>query len=158
MFRKVIINNQRSSRGPWRLAAAADESGLWASQQFTGLWPTADYGVRVLAAVLNGPLANAFVTEHSTDHDFTNVMLAKLPLPRNLDTVQISKVVREYEDALENKRQSLLAEDDGGEELNRLLLWIDALVLKGYDLPPRLEHQLLSLSVVRDFETTGGLT
>ncbi|KIQ70200.1 Methyltransferase domain protein [Wenxinia marina DSM 24838] len=141
---KVLINNQRSSRGPWRLVAAPDEGGLWASQQFSGIWPTASYDIYVLAAILNGPLANAFVTEHSTDHDFTNAMLAKLPLPRSLDTAQIRNAVIEYIAALENKHQSLLVLDESDEELIRLLLWIDALVLKGYDLPPRLEHQLLA--------------
>lgn len=141
---KVLINNQRSSRGPWRLAAAADDSGLWASPQFTGIWPTADYDIDVLAAILNGPLANAFVTEHSTDHDFTNVMLASLPLPHALDTAALGEAVREYQAALQEKLQTLLAVDDGDARLNRLLVWIDALVLNGYDLPPRLERQLFT--------------
>ncbi len=141
---KVVINNQRLSRGPWRLAAAADDSGLWASQQFTGLRPIAEYDANVLAAILNGPLANAFVTEHSTDHDFTNVMLASMPLPRKLDTAALEEAVREYESALEEKLQTLLPADRGDDRLNRLLVWIDALVLDGYDLPPRLERQLFS--------------
>lgn len=141
---KVLINNQRSSRGPWRLAAAADDSGLWASQQFTGIWPTADYDIYVLAAILNGPLANAFVTEHSTDHDFTNVMLASLPLPCALDTAALGEAVREYQAVLDEKQRTLLPFDDGDARLNRLLVWIDALVLDGYDLPPRLERQLFA--------------
>jgi hypothetical protein len=141
---KVLINNQRSSRGPWRLVAAADESGLWASQQFTALWPTAHYGANVLAAIMNGPLANAFVTEHSTDHDFTNVMLASMPLPRRLDTAALDEAVREYEAALNEALRKLLPANDDNDRLNRLLVWIDALVLDGYDLPPRLERQLFS--------------
>jgi hypothetical protein len=141
---KVLINNQRSSRGPWRLAAAADDSGLWASQQFTGILPTADYDMYALAAILNGPLANAFVTEHSTDHDFTNVMLASMPLPSKLDTAALREAVLEYQAALEQELQTLLPADVGDERLNRRLVWIDALVLDGYDLPPRLEKQLLA--------------
>jgi hypothetical protein len=141
---KVLINNQRSSRGPWRLSAAADDSGLWASQQFTGIWPTGDYDIRALAAILNGPLANAFVTEHSTDHDFTNVMLGSMPLPRKLDMVALGAAVREYEALLDEKRHAVLAGNDHDSRLDRLLVWIDALVLDGYDLPPRLERQLFS--------------
>lgn len=141
---KVLINNQRSSRGPWRLVAAADDSGLWASQQFTGIWPTGDYDIRALAAILNGPLANAFVTEHSTDHDFTNAMLAEMPLPRKLDMKALGAAVREYEALIEEKRNTVLAVDDHDRRLNRLLVWIDALVLDGYDLPPRLERQLFA--------------
>ncbi len=141
---KVLINNQRSSRGPWRLAAAADDSGLWASQQFTGVWPTGNYDTRTLAAILNGPLANAFVTEHSTDHDFTNVMLANIPLPRKIDIVALRAAVRDYESLLSEKHYAVLAVNDHDSRLDRLLVWIDALVLDGYDLPPRLERQLFS--------------
>lgn len=138
---KVLINNQRSSRGPWRLSAAADTTGLLASQQFTGIWPTGELGVDALAAILNGPLANAYVTEHSTDHDFTNVMLASMPLPRKLDTAALGEAVREYQAVLHEKLHTALPVDCDA-RLSRLLVWIDALVLDGYDLPPRLERQL----------------
>lgn len=138
---KVLINNQRSSRGPWRLAASADTSGLLASQQFTGIWPKGEFGVDALTAILNGPLANAYVTEHSTDHDFTNVMLANMPLPRKLDAAALSQALHEYRAVLDEKLQSALPADCDA-RLNRLLVWIDALVLDGYDLPPRLEHEL----------------
>ncbi|MCM8732543.1 DNA methyltransferase [Hephaestia sp. GCM10023244] len=146
---KVIINNQRSSRGPWRLAAAADASGLWVSQQFTGIWPTRELGIDALAAILNGPLANAYVTEHSTDHDFTNVMLASMPLPRKLDAAALGEAVREYQAVLHEKLQTVLPVDYDA-RLNRLLVWIDALVLDGYDLPPRLERQLFDYFAGRD--------
>lgn len=141
---KVLINNQRSSRGPWRLTAAADHTGLWASQQFTGIWPINGYDATVLAAILNGPLANAFVTEHSTDHDFTNVMLASMPLPAKLDTSALGEAVRAYQDLLSEKARAFLQPDDWDDRLNKLLVWIDAIVLAGYDLPPRLERQLLA--------------
>ncbi len=141
---KVLINNQRSSRGPWRMAAAADARGLWASQQFTGIWPTAEYDIHALTAVLNGPLANAFVTERSTEQHFTNAMLGSMPLPRRLDTAALGEAVREYEAVLNEKLHSLLSADDLNERLGSLLVWIDALVLDGYDLPPRLESQLFA--------------
>ena len=139
---KVLINNQRTSRGPWRLVAAADESGLLASQQFTGIWPTSHFNARELSAILNGPVSNAFVTEHSTDHDFTNKMLTTLPLPRKLDTHALNAAVTEYEAALHEKLHAVLSGFDYDAQLNQLLVRIDALVLQGYDLPPRLERQL----------------
>ena len=138
---KILINNQRLSRGPWRLAAAVERSGMLASQQFTGIWPVGGYPLDSLAAVLNGPVANAFVTEHSTDHDFTNDMLKRLPLPKQLDHHALGAAVSYY--------SGLLAGLDGlGSasslaELDRALVEIDALVLRGYDLPPRLERQVL---------------
>jgi hypothetical protein len=138
---KVLINNQRASRGPWRLAAAADKGGLWASQQFTGIWPTGEFGVDAFAAILNGPLANAYVTERSTEQHFTNTMIASMPLPRKLDKAALDQAVQEYGALLREKLHAVLPVDSD-ERLNRLLVWIDALVLDGYDLPPRLERQL----------------
>lgn len=138
---KVLINNQRSSRGPWRLAGAFDETGLAASQQFTALWPTGGFSGRALAAIINGPMANAYVTEHTTDHDFTNAMLATLPLPARLDHPGLDLAVKAYEQALVEEYRLLHATDEA--RLNRLLMEIDAIVLRGYDLPPRLERRVL---------------
>ncbi len=138
---KVLINNQRASRGPWRLVGAFDETGLAASQQFSALWPSGAYSGRALCAVVNGPLANAYVTERTTDHDFTNAMLATLPLPDRLDHQALEAAVMAYEGALSEEYTFLHVPDE--ERLNRLLLAIDAIVLQGYDLPPRLERQLL---------------
>lgn len=92
----------------------------------------------MLAAILNGPLANAFVTEHSTDHAFTNVMLASMPPPRKLDTVALQEVVLEYQSVLRENFMTLLQPDSSDARLTQLLVWVDALVLHAYDLPPRL--------------------
>lgn len=138
---KVLINNQRSSRGPWRLVAAADRTGLWASQQFTGLWPTGAYGVDALAAILNGPVANAFVTEYATEQHFTNAMLKHLPLPPRLDHDALDDAVLDYQRTLTEYGAGLRPADHDA-QLDQRLRWIDAVVLDGYDLPPRLERQL----------------
>jgi hypothetical protein len=114
---------------------------LAASQQFTAIWPTGEYPGEVLAAILNGPIANAYVTEHTTDHDFTNIMLGTLPLPKRLDTQAVVQAVREYQSALKRSQAIMQVSED--ERLNELLVKIDALVLEGYDLPPRLERRIL---------------
>jgi hypothetical protein len=59
---KVIVNAARVSRGPWRLAAFVDVQGYVCSQRFIGVWPN-DHSLpaECIAAVLNGPVANAFV-------------------------------------------------------------------------------------------------
>ncbi len=136
---KVLANNQRLSRGPWRLAAAYDATGLAASQQFFGIWPRGGrISGQMLEAVLNGPLASAYVTEHSTKQHFTNTTLRQLPMPQKVEEEAIELAVERYRDAL---RRSDGRVDD--ELLNWLLIDIDAQVLKSYDLPPRLERQLL---------------
>lgn len=139
---KILINNQRTSRGPWRLAAASDRTGMLASQQFTALWPTGSFSLLGLEAVLNGPLANAFVTEHSTDHDFTNEMLKCLPLPARLDEIALQDAIERYTTRLA-EADARIGMQSATPELNQLLVEIDAIVLSGYDLPPKLERQLL---------------
>jgi hypothetical protein len=136
---KVLTNNQRLSRGPWRIAAAFDTTGLAASQQFFGIWPKEGrISGRTLEAILNSPLANAYLTEHSTRLDFTNKMLKKLPMPQRIEREALERAAERYHEAL-------LKSDQGADNdlLNRLLIDVDAQVLKSYDLPPRLERQLL---------------
>jgi hypothetical protein len=62
------MNAIRVGRGPWRLAAAMDDSGLVCFQQFIGLWPknpsTRDEMLKFVA-ILNGPVANSFLSIRS---------------------------------------------------------------------------------------------
>ena len=73
-------------------------------------------------------------------HAFTYELLGALPIPKALDTKKIGTLVSRYRKAL-GKLGPLEMVDD--EVLNRLLLAIDAEVLRSYDLPPRLERRLL---------------
>ena len=135
---KILCNAARLSRSNWRLAAAVDYTGLFASQQFVGLWPReTDTDLDAIAAVLNGPLANAFVASHSTEKRFRIANLLDIPIPQTIPT-QIGNLAREYA-ARVNERNAL--SDD--EQLARLLDEIDTLVLEAYDLPPRLCRELL---------------
>jgi len=69
---KILTNAGRLGRGYWRLAAAVDRGGRRASQQFIGFWPTAGASTDLdaIAAIINGPVVNAFVAEHSFDQQF----------------------------------------------------------------------------------------
>jgi len=58
---KLLLNAARRSRGPWRLAAAYDESGLYAYQRLHGVWPRSSSHCLPLLALLNSPVANAFL-------------------------------------------------------------------------------------------------
>ena len=136
---KVLANVARLSRGPWRIAAAYDASGLVASQGFFGIWPTdASVPLEALEAIVNSPLSNAFLAEHASNKHITNELLKRLPIPdfRRLESLQMA-VIR-YRDALAAYRQSVLQGVDSEAILNRLLVEIDAEVLRAYDLPPRL--------------------
>ncbi len=138
---KVLANRQRKSRGPWKIVAAYDETGLAVSQQGLGIWPKeSEVSGVAIEAILNGPLANAFLTERSSGHELTNELLAELPIPKALDAKKIVTLVARYRDALGKLGELEHVYD---EMLNRLLMAIDAEVLRAYGLPPRLERQLL---------------
>jgi hypothetical protein len=136
---KVFVNAARVSRGPWAMVASVDTSGLLATQNFHGIWPERVWTVRALAAVLNSPLANAFVATHEFKRHIRRQTLEALPLP-NWRTEQMrtaEQLVSTYEEAV----------TAGGSiaEAEKALLAIDAFVLRGYALPPRMERQLLNL-------------
>lgn len=127
---KVIINAARRSRGGWRLTAAPDATGKWLYQNLTGVWPTAieEWPIEAIAAVLNGPLANAFSIRREGRHIHRG-SLAAIPLPdrSHLDLSRIIDLVH----------RAMVSPD------LETVLQIDAEVLRGYDLPPRLERRLL---------------
>jgi hypothetical protein len=136
---KVIVNDVRLSRGAWRLAAAVDRSGLVFSQQLFGLWPRdPSIQLEAVSAILNSPLGNAFVATHSPSERFRLSTVSRLPLPTKLSP-EFSTLVNEYISALAHERIPFREE----RRLQRLLLEIDAAVLRAYDLPPRLEKELL---------------
>lgn len=138
---KLIVNEGRLSRGPWRIAAALDTNGLLYSQQFFGLWPTAplsNQDLLALSAVINGPLANAFIAIHSPAKGIRATAVANIPIPPSLPT-QVGALVEEYIRKLSH--QELFEQNHN--PLQTLLTEIDAAVLAAYDLPPRLERELL---------------
>ena len=140
---KVLTNVARLSRGLWRMAAASDRSGLVASQGFFGIWPTTDaLPLEALEAILNGPLANAFLTERASNQHFTNELLKLLPIPKRA-LGRVVEAVKKYRSALEAAGAEALRPAGSDDVLNRLLIEVDAEVLRAYDLPPRLERRLL---------------
>ena len=142
---KVIIPASRNSRGPWRYAAALDRNGLCVSRRFYGVWPKeSDVSISstVLTAILNGPIAAAYVYTHSFQKDIRVETYKNIPFPKLerlfLSSRLIECLVNEY---IENTHELVLNEN----KLHQLLLKIDAEVLKLYDLPPQLERKILNL-------------
>lgn len=150
---KVLTNVARLKRGPWRMAAAFDASGLVASQGFFGIW-SLDLKIptEAIEAILNGPLANAFLAEHASNRHFTNELLKQLPIPKRGDLKAVVDATRRYRKARTDVRQHTLKPAGTDSFLNRLLIDIDAEVLKAYELPPRLERQLLEFFRGREGE------
>src|ERR1700730_3652744 len=137
---KLIMSAGRRGRGAWRISAAVDTSGLLYSQQFYGLWPILSGGeeeLLALAATLNGPLPSAYIATHSPESRLRKHAVERIPIPRSLP-LHVAPLVSEY-----------IARCHVGDGLfdvgmlNNLLMRIDAAVLEAYELPPRLEREML---------------
>jgi hypothetical protein len=134
---KILANAGRLSRGYWRLAAAVDRSGSRASQQFIGLWPNEDahdLDLDAVTALLNGPVVNAFLAEHSFDRRFRIRTLEQAPVPKHIPS-QLGDLSRAYAVAVRRT-----AGDP--EKLASLLGEIDKLTLDAYSLPEDLRRDL----------------
>lgn len=144
---KVVMNAVRISRGPWKIAAFVDSTGLICSQNFHALWPVEPWTPKTLAAVLNSPIANAFVDSHEIAKHIRKQTVASIPLPV-LDREQISyleSLVDQYTSTPVKSRNSsrLIADNEKQRRERSALIAIDAFLLKAYGLPPRMEREVL---------------
>jgi hypothetical protein len=138
---KVILNKSARSRSGWRMATFPDTHGLICYQTFIGIWPTSDeYDVYVLSAILNGPLANAFIATREGKSDITTEILDLIPLPyfTEAQKAQLRSLIHDYQSAINS------AIDRDNPLLNDLLMKIDATVLDAYMMPPEIENRLLN--------------
>lgn len=142
---KVITNAVRLSRGPWTIAATIDDKGLVCMQNFHGIWSLGKYPLEVIAALLNGPVANAFLSTHNTTKHNKLGTTKQIPIP-NLRPSQIRLIVslvRQYMSC----REQWQTHPNHSQRFERLckgiMEQIDAEILAAYDLAPHLEQQLL---------------
>ncbi len=143
---KVIANAARLTERVWAIEAAPDRSGLVCSQRFHGVWPKQDLPLEVLAATLVGPVANTVVGLQITSRDNQKRIVAGVPIPAltSAEVESIVALVREYQGHRERWLKNPRTADAMEQRCHRLLLEIDAAVLAGYDLPPRIEREVLN--------------
>ncbi len=142
---KILVNAARLSRGPWTISAIIDEQGLVAYQNFHGIWPTSNVPLEVIAAVLNGPIANAFLSSHQTSRHNQLKTINQIPIPRLSpnQTHLIVMLVREYMDFREKWRTQ---DENAGYYRNRCrgtMRRLEGELLTAYNLPLHLERELV---------------
>ena len=142
---KVITNAARKSRGPWTITAAIDEQGLACYENFDGIWPAGDMPLEVIAALLNGPVANAFLSSHRTTRRNKIEIIEQIPIPQLQPSLihLIVSLVREYRSYrkrwLEQPEQAKYFEGC----CRGIMRQLEDELLTAYDLPLELERDLL---------------
>ena len=143
---KIIANSRRLSRGRWRIAGLLDENGLVYYQNLLGIWPKKSSDVFILCVLINSPLLNAFLYCKEYGRDNTVRTLSNFPIPflEMAEGSGFSSLIKRY---LTIRESLSNASPDSREKLTedcyRIIVEIDSLVLKAYDLPPRIERKLL---------------
>ena len=106
-----------------------------------------DWTIGILSAVLNGPVATAFIAAHEDNRDNRKSTLKRIPLPvlAEAERTSVNQLVDSYRatadkiDILGATQAPTACED----VLRRTCLEIDAIILRSYSLPPRIERRLL---------------
>lgn len=143
---QILLNSLRVGHGPWRLKALIDNRGHPVTTRFIVVRPkTKEWSLNVLWAILNSPLANAYAYCKSLERNNLTEMVRHIPLPdyagNSLD--RLDRLVQDY--FLLSPSQEVLRSDVGNEKAEKGMLAIDAEVMRLYDLPPRLEREVLDL-------------
>jgi hypothetical protein len=141
---KVIANAARTSRGAWRIAAAVDDQGLLYYQRFLVLWPTGDLSVEVIAAILNGPVANALLSLQLGLRDNLVETVGALPVPAfEAEALErLKALVTEYREVRQVWRETHPLSSAGVGKCAAITERIDELVIAGYGLSPDLLRDL----------------
>lgn len=169
---QVVMNHSPVRRGPWLNTAFLDLKGHPTRGRFLVIRPLNDQlPPLVIWALLNSPLGNAFTRSTSTKRDILSGTLETLPLPKLSveHRFRIESAARTYREAAERwtkahpqtrKPKSQKQKPDGSDapdffsadqeneqqqllELKYLHWRMDAEVLALYNLPAKLERQLL---------------
>ena len=125
------------------MKAALDNSGLVFHRNFYGVFlkdNAKKISLPFLTAVLNGPVANAYIFTHSSTKWSNSKDIESIPMPSQMD---MEDMEIEYIEALVKKYVELAQNTSESEECHKILLEIDAFILEKYSLPPKLEKQLL---------------
>jgi len=144
---QVIVNHAPVSRDKWRMKAWLDQEGIAVKGNFLVVRSKTSTVPGVLIwALLNSPVANAFVYCRMTKRHIIGGDLLRLPIPGGSG---------DWMGSIVSAAQAYLAttKDTGGffqpdpapAIVKARLLAMDAAVLRAYDLSPRLERQLLDL-------------
>lgn len=142
---KVIANAVRIQSDRWVIAGIVDDKGLVCYQNFHGVWPIANIPIEVIAAILNSPIASAFLSTHRSAWHNRKETITQIPIPefRPSQIRRIVSLVQEYMLLREQWEpwQEYSKHSEG--RCRGIIRQIDAELLAAYNLPTELEFELL---------------
>lgn len=172
---KVLVNHTRTARGPWRIKALLDLVGKPVKNNFLAIRPKSpEVPALFLWAILNSPVANAFIASGTMKRHNAEGAIGDIPVPR-FDTQSIRTVTRladAYRTVAAQRAATATMQRAASRHLGPLfeptknvpgepmesevrdaLLALDAVMLRLYALPIRLERELLDY--FRGYERRG---
>jgi len=142
---QVLLNYASQAREAWRLKGFYDVKGHAVTNKYTTV-RTKEGGPSALAlwGLMNSPIANAFAHGGSLKRHTFDGLLKAMPIPRAATEqwAVVEKAARNFFVLFSTAGQFMQPDPNAG-SVKTALLSVDAEVLKLYDLPPRLERQLL---------------
>ena len=144
---QVIMNYIRVGVDPWRVKALIDRKGHPVTSNFLVVRPKCqEWPLEALWAILNSPLANAYAYCHSLERNNQAGMVRKMPVPEwNSSSASVLKNLVDRYFSLYSTERGFMQQKVDANEARQNMLAIDAEVMHLYDLPPRLERQVLDL-------------
>ena len=143
---QVLVNHARVSRSKWSMKAWLDDEGIAVKGNFLVARSKQDLIPGLLIwALLNSPIANAYVYCLATKRHIIGSDLLRLPIPRGQGWAD--EVVSSAEAYLTVTRgkEGFFRAEPSPDVVKAKLLAMDAAVLEAYDLHPRIERQVLDL-------------
>lgn len=154
---QVLTTRIRVSRWAWRAKTVLDSRGHAVTSSYVTVRPRKGQPPLLFFwAVLNSPLANAFLYSHRDSRHVLERDLDRLPWPRCSDT-DVKRVVAAAEAylALPKEPRGLLAPEPDQLALRSSLMEMDAAVLSLYDLPSEYEASIVALFQGRERKGVG---
>lgn len=141
---KILVNASRQSRGPWNITASIDHDGLRFYRNFHGVWPLGTLPVEVLAAILNGPLANAYVMMRGDRRYVRAETLRTVPVPvfEEHQIAEITRLVNVYRDVRGDWLACSIDPTVAYQQCKDLVRSIDNTVLESYHISPQSKLEL----------------
>ncbi len=142
---QVIANYARSGGDAWRIKGFIDLKGLPVTKHFLVIRPKPEKNIplNVIWALINSPFANAYMYCHCMERLNMEGTLRNMPVPfESQDFSKLNICVQDY--FAYSQQHPFALQNKSDEKKRQLLLSIDAEILRLYQLPPRIERELLN--------------